>query len=205
MTTNVERKELPDGWKWVKLGDVCVGYKNTNPRRRPNTKFTYVDISSIDRITKSITNPRVMDGRDAPSRARRMIITGDVLVSTTRPNLNAVAIVDDRLDGQICSTGLCVLRSKGSLVIPHWLYYCAISERFVNSLSDLVSGAMYPAVTDKQVFEQVIPLPPLSEQKRIVAVLDDRIGSVEKARRAAEEMLEAVGTLRGAILRELLP
>ena len=151
-------QELAAGWKWVTLKEICTRHKNTDPRLKPNCRFTYVDISSIDRPTKTILNPSTITGKDAPSRARRKVKKGDVLVSTTRPNLNAIAMVDDELDGQICSTGLCVLRPKRHLATSQWLYYCAMSREFVNSLSNFVSGAMYPAVTDKHVFEQVISL-----------------------------------------------
>ena len=202
---NSERKKLPDGWKWAKLGDVCIRHKNTDPRRDPDKQFIYIDISSIDRSAKTILNPSVIFGKEAPSRAKRIVNKGDVLVSTTRPNLNAVALVHEDLDGQICSTGLCVLRPKTHLLDSRWLYYCAMSREFVSSLSNLVSGAMYPAVTDKQVFEQAIPLPSLEEQKGLAAVLDERMAAVEEARKAAEEMIDAVDALKNAILRELLP
>ncbi len=173
-----------------------------DPRQNPNNQFTYVDISSIDRSTKIILNPSVIIGKDAPSRARRIINKGDVLVSTTRPNLNSIAMVDDELDGQICSTGLCVLRPQKRLVISPWLYYCAMSREFVNSLSSLVNGAMYPAVTDKQVFQQLIPLPPLEEQKRITKTISERMATQELAKTAALQQLDAIEAIRPALLRQ---
>ena len=200
--TNPSEKPLPAGWKWVKLGEVCIKGENVDPTKNPALAFRYIDISSIDRDKKVIKSPSIVYGKDAPSRARKAVKSGDVLVSTTRPNLNAVALVGPELDGEVCSTGLCVLR-PGPDLMKEYLFRLVTTERFVRSLSDLVSGALYPAVTDAQVLNQEIPLPPLPEQRRIVARLDQQMAAVEKARLAAEEMLQNISSLRAAFLREI--
>ena len=192
---------LGTGWKWARLGDVCDSISTTDPRKQPDKKFTYIDISSIDRQTKSIVTPSVLSGKDAPSRARRIVRRGDVLVATTRPNLNAVALVGEELDGQVCSTGLCVLRPIPELLNPSWLLFATIHKDFVDSLSGAVTGAMYPAVSDKRVYEQEIPLPTLSEQKRIVAKLNDQLASADRASKAAEAQLAEVEALPSALVR----
>ena len=193
--------ELPADWRWVKLGDVCELATNTNPKRHPEQEFAYVDIASIDRASKEVTNPKVIKGGYAPSRARRLIRKGDVLVSTTRPNLNAVALVPHHLDNQICSTGICALRPTQELE-SGYLFAFVRSELFVSNVSSHVNGAMYPAVKDRQVVEIDIPLPPLAEQRRIVHVLDEKLALVEQAKRAAESQLEVTNALSGAYLRE---
>ena len=192
---------LPAGWKWAKLGDVCNKIKTTDPKRNPDNQFIYVDISSIDRSVKRITTPSVRMGKDAPSRARRIIHKDDVLVATTRPNLNAVALVGDDLDGQICSTGLCVLRPDGRRLDSNYLYHYTTHEPVVTALTEMVNGSMYPAVTDKHVMGQQIPLPPLSEQKRIAALLNEQMAYVETVRMSAREQLDAINALPAALLR----
>ena len=207
LTENLPRKflplgqKLPHSWQWARLGDVCEKIEIDNPKSRPDTLFMYVDISSINRNTKTIVSPSLIVGKDAPSRARRIIRKGDVLVSTTRPNLNAVALVSSGLDGEICSTGLCVLRPNREMVDSGYLYYYTTQETFVASLSAIVSGAMYPAVTDKQVFDQTIPLPPLSEQRRIVAALEAHRAAADRAKQAADDALNGLRELPGALLR----
>ncbi len=99
--------------------------------------FRYVDISSVDNQRKSIVEAKTIVGKEAPSRARQMIRANDVLVATTRPNLNAVAIVPPELDGSICSTGFCVLRSNGQ-VVQEYLFAFVRTGQFIRSLSDLV-------------------------------------------------------------------
>jgi type I restriction enzyme S subunit len=110
-------ENLPTGWKLTKFGDVCEQETGTyNPSNKSDVNFTYIDISSIDCVTKSIGSPKTLKGKDAPSRARKRIFQNDIILSTTRPNLNAVAIVPKEYDCQVCSTGFCVLRTKPELV-----------------------------------------------------------------------------------------
>jgi type I restriction enzyme S subunit len=141
-------------------------------------------------------------GKESPSRARQVILTNDVIVSTTRPNLNAVALVPKELNNQICSTGFCVLRAKSNLLDTNYLFHFVKSYKFVKSLSDLVKGALYPAVTNKQVFAQNIPLPPLPEQKRLATLLTEKLADVEHLQKTLEEQLQAINLMPCAILRQ---
>jgi len=143
-----------------------------DPRSNPDTPFLYVDISAIDRSLKVITAAPEILGTDAPSRARKEIREGDILVSTVRPNLNAVAVVPQYLDGQIASTGFCVLRSNKAIIDGKYLFYFTTTPNFVGILSSKVRGAHYPAVSDADVKEIELPLPTISEQHRIVEILD---------------------------------
>ena len=200
-----ERKKLPEGWRWVKLGDVCNKHTGIrDPRLEPDTTFQYVDISSVCNSKKCVTVAKSILGKDAPSRARQIIRFNDVIVATTRPNLNAVAQVPIELDNQICSTGFCVLRA-GESIFPEYLFAFVRYQLFVDALSDLVQGALYPAVNDGQVLAQHIPLPPLPEQQRIAAILKEQMGAVEKARMAAQERLRAIKALPAAFLRKIFP
>jgi type I restriction enzyme, S subunit len=200
-----ERKELPEGWRWVRLGDVCNRHTGIRDQRiEPDTIFQYVDISSVCNSKKCITVAKSILGKDAPSRARQIIRFNDIIVATTRPNLNAVAQVPKELDNQICSTGFCVLRA-GESILPEYLFAFVCYELFVDALSDLVKGALYPAVNDGQVLAQHIPLPPLPEQSRIAAILKEQMGAVEKARTTAQERLKAIKALPAAFLRQIFP
>ncbi len=196
--------DLPDGWKLIRIGDLCeVSTGTRDPRRDSEEQFQYVDISGVDNQTKRIIESRTIVGKDAPSRARQVIRENDVIVATTRPNLNAVASIPTNLDNQICSTGFCVLRAKGELD-AQYLFAFVRSEYFVNALSALVKGAMYPAVTDKQVKSQFIPIPPtIEEQRRIASILDEQMKAVDQARTAIEKQLAAANHLPNAYLRSV--
>lgn len=199
--TKDTKQKLPQGWRWVKLGEVCetpTGIRN--PKAAPEVPFKYIDIASIDNVRKCITGVQPILGKDSPSRARQIVRTNDVLVATTRPNLNAVAKVPEELDNQICSTGFCVLRANQHAV-SDYLFAWVRHPNFINALTDLVKGALYPAVTDRQVLSQPIPLPPLAEQQRIAGILKEQMAAVDKARVAAEQELAAINALPAALLR----
>ena len=199
-----EQTALPEGWRLVRLGDVCEDYTGTrDPRRNADELFRYVDISSVDNQRKRIIESKSILAKEAPSRARQIIRSNDVIIATTRPNLNAVAKVPESLDNEVCSTGFCVLRATEKLD-NGYLFAFVQSEDFIEPLSNLVKGALYPAVTDKQVKSQSIPLPPtIEEQRRIAAVLDRQMKAVEAARRSVEEQLAAAKLLPNAFLRSV--
>ena len=159
-------------WREIKIRALCARTRAADPRRNPEVAFRYIDISGIDRVAKRIATTAEILGADAPSRARQLVQSDDVLVSTVRPNLNAVAIVPEELDGAIASTGFCVLRTRKKVLAPRYLFYFTRTEPFVGALLQHVRGANYPAVTDRNVLDVTIPLPPPSEQRRIVEILD---------------------------------
>ncbi len=159
-------------WPVRPVGSVCLPTTVRDPRDTPEESFQYIDISSVDRDRKQITKVELVAGSQAPSRARKQVASDDVLVSTVRPNLNAVALVDRALDGEIASTGFCVLRGDRRLIDPRFLFFFCRTPQFVDSLSAKVTGAHYPAVSDGDVKSAPFALRPLSEQRRIVELLD---------------------------------
>lgn len=194
---------LIECWRLVQLADVCHRTIETiDPHADPLSDFAYIDISSIDPTNKVISAPKRLNGKDAPKRARRLVRSGDVLVSTVRPKLNAVALAADKHDGYVCSTAICVLRPKAE-ILPEYLYWFVRSPEFVDSLSAQATGAVYLSVSDRQIRDQLIPLPPISEQRRIAVVLNDRMEAVEKARKACEDQLEATRELPSVYLDEV--
>lgn len=174
------------------LRDVVEKSTGTrNPAVQPDEDFIYVDVSAIDNQQKIINGARVLLGSEAPSRARKLLRANDVLVSTVRPNLNAVALVPNELDGQVGSTGFCVLRAVPSRALPEYLFYFVRSRRFVDALGGLVAGALYPAVTDSQVLDQDLPLPGLNDQHSIVDLLS-RAEGIVRLRRTAQQKTAAL-------------
>lgn len=177
--------ELPDGWAMAKLAKITSDAAQHIPAQ--DELFTYIDIGSIDRETKRIATPQVLLGKDAPSRARKKVVKGDTLVSMTRPNLNAVAQVPAELDGQIASTGFDVLRPLNG-IDPRWLSYLVRTEDFVSTMTDLVQGALYPAVRSKDIRSYEAPIAPAKEQVRIADQLDTLLARVN----ACNDHLDAI-------------
>lgn len=155
----------------VSIRELTESISTWNPSRDPAAEFAYIDLSSVDNATKKVTGARSTIGAEAPSRARQAVAAGDVLVSTVRPNLNAVAVVPPELDGATASTGFTVLRPAAELD-GRYLFHWVRSPAFINEMVRKATGASYPAVSDRLIKESKIPAPLLSEQRRITAILD---------------------------------
>jgi len=187
-----------DKWKTVKLSDVCVRAENIDQRKQNGT-FTYVDIGSINSDLNRINETQELDWSEASSRARQIIRKNDTLFSTVRVNLQRVALVEREIPNGIASTGFTVLRANEDIVYPLYVFYNAVAPNFLDKLTKLQVGTAYPAVTDKMVLSQEIPLPPLAEQERIVELFQ----SVEQAIVHAERQEANLLKLKNQLLRDL--
>lgn len=177
------------GWQVKTLGEVLQKTETINPLQSPEAEFDYIDVSSISNTTFKIEETQILKGKDAPSRARRLVKANDVLFATIRPTLRRIAVVPEHLDKQVCSTGYCVLRPKAG--IDHrFVFYWLFTEDFMGQMECLQKGASYPAVTDGEVRAQLIPVPPLPEQQRIVGILDEAFESLATAKANVEKNLQ---------------
>ncbi|EOD8932028.1 restriction endonuclease [Pseudomonas aeruginosa] len=165
----------------------------------PTSDFVYVDISSIDRETKKITEAKALTLSQAPSRAKQLLRAGDVLVSMTRPNLNAVALVPEQLDGAIGSTGFHVLRSRW--LRPEFLLRLVQSQRFVDEMSALVQGALYPAVRPKDISAFTFVFETPAQQTRIVAKLDELLSDLESGVAELKNAQKKLAQYRQSLLK----
>lgn len=173
----------------VPIGECVEPIKTWNPARESNeSTFRYIDIGGVSQYEKTIMPNGEMPTAEAPSRARQLVAFGDVLVSTVRPNLNAVAFVPKDLSGATASTGFCVLRPTPSRLCGRYLFHWVRTQNFVANMVKQATGQSYPAVSDKIVKSSKLPLPPLEEQKRIAAILD-QADFLHRARRRAIERL----------------
>jgi type I restriction enzyme, S subunit len=186
----------PEKWLITTIDEVTTNTAQRQPRQDEN--FIYIDIGSIDREQKIISTPEEMLGKDAPSRARKVVQTGDILVSTTRPNLNAVAMVPEKFNNQIASTGFDVLRAPN--IDPRWLFYIVRTTDFVQAMSELVQGALYPAIRSKDIRSFEIPLAPLNEQKRIADKLDRLLAKVDACRERCDRIPLILKRFRQSVL-----
>lgn len=184
------------GWKWKKLREVTlINREIRNPSvTTPNMEFIYIDISSIEEGTGKIKEVKKILGKNAPSRARRVIHTNDVIMSTVRPYLKAFAIIPKEFDNQICSTGFAVLTCKEE-ILPLFLLYALFSDETIRQCNKMMVGAHYPALRIDQVARIKMPLPSLEEQKQIASYLNsiqEKILTLRKMQEQTEKILENI-------------
>ena len=181
---------LPKGWEWKKLGELCEKTSNINWGINNNTVYKYIDLSAVSRETLSITGYQNISSANAPSRAKKIVLNNDVIFATTRPTLKRATIIDDEFNGQICSTGFSVLRPQKDKILSKYIFYHLLTEAFMSYVEILQKGASYPAITDTEVKDYRIPIPPIPEQKRIVAILDKAFAAIDQAKANAEKNLQ---------------
>lgn len=181
----------------VSLGDIATPQiDRSGPTESP---FVYVDISSVDRETKRICDAKSLEVEAAPSRAKQRLKAGDVLVSMTRPNLNAVAMVSSEFDGAIGSTGFHVLRTE--FVEPKFLFYLVQTRAFIEAMSACVQGALYPAVRPKDIESFRFFLPSSAEQHRIVAKIEELFSELDQGVASLKTAREQLKVYRQSLLK----
>lgn len=198
---DTETTDLPGGWVITDIDSITLPITTLDPKRTPESQFTYLDISGVDNVCNKIIEHKSYLGKDAPSRARQLVKAGDVLFSTVRTYLKNIAKVPVEYDGEIASTGFSVLRAANG-VSPDYLFYYTLTPAFLNPLSDLQRGSSYPAVRDKDVREQKIPLPPLPEQHRIVAKIEELFSELDKGIESFKTAREQLKVYRQVLLNE---
>ena len=200
MRTDRRNQNLPRGWEWTTLGDVCLPVDKVRPQETPEKPFTYLDIASIDNSKWRVVSPKVYAGGDAPSRARQKVRSGDILFSTVRTYLKNVAMVPPEYDGQIASTGFCVLHPADK-IDGKLIFYYVLSDEFIAAMNPLQRGTSYPAVRDSDVFTRKLRLPPLPEQRRIVAEIEKQFTRLETAETALKRVETNLKRCRASVLK----
>ncbi len=191
----------PAGWTRTVLGDVTQMVLKIDPSEEPGKEFLYLDISSVDNAAKKIVAPKRYLAQDAPSRARQLVRPGDTLFSTVRTYLRNIAMVTEAYDGQVASTGFCVIRPAPP-VDSRFIFLLVQTDAFVDALTRLQRGTSYPAVRDSDVLAQEVPLPPLPEQQRIVAKIEELFTRLDAGVESLERVQALLERYRQAVLRD---
>jgi type I restriction enzyme S subunit len=142
----------------------------------PDYEFRYVDIGSVGRGTLT-EQPQTVRFSNAPSRARRIVRKGDILVSTVRTYLRAVLPIRPGLDDVIASTGFAVIRPTA--VDPEFAGWLLQSDTFIEEVVARSVGVSYPAINAMELGDVRVPIPPLPAQKAIASYLDQETTRID--------------------------
>lgn len=144
----------------------------------PDYRFLYCDVSSVERGNLTIPDATLRFA-DAPSRARRIAKSGDIVMSTVRPYLKAVAQVPDSEDNLIFSTGFVVLTPTQEEVNSRYLYWVLQSDPFVAEATRWSNGVSYPAINVDDLMRIKLSLPTVKVQKQIAQFLDTETAKID--------------------------
>ncbi len=190
---------IPHRWQWGRVRQVT----SDRGQMVPNQSFTYIDVTAINKEAGRIEGAKAISAAEAPSRARKIVRKGDVLYSCVRPYLLNIAIVEGEFSPPaIASTAFAVLNSF-SLVVPRYQWIVLRSPFFVVCVDEKMRGQAYPAINDSDFSLLPFPLPPLAEQHRIVAKVDELMALCDRLEAARTDREKRRDRLTSAALTRL--
>lgn len=165
-------------------------------------ELAYIDIGNVDSQGRvhDIVNYRF---EDAPSRARRIVRDGDVIISTVRTYLQAIAPVENPPENLIVSTGFAVVRPSN--VLDHrFCKYALRANRFLWEVESRSTGVSYPAINASDLGDIKVSLPELGAQRLIANYLDRETARIDRLIAEKERMLALLQEKRAALISRVV-
>ena len=170
--------DIPESWEWVRLKTLTYNHG----QKKPTSEFCYIDIGSIDNKHQKLNEQEtIVVPEKAASRARKIVNEGDILYSTVRPYLHNMCIIDREFSREaIASTGFAVLKCCADYS-NEFLFYYMMSPDFDSYANDTANskGVAYPAINDERLSMALVPIPPVSEQRRILKQLLEILPTIQ--------------------------
>jgi len=190
--------KIPNEWELKHFEDVAdIDNESLNSMTSKDYEFDYISLSDVDSDDFKIeTTKQVL--ATAPSRARRIVHKGDVLMSTVRPNLQGFSFIRDDVKDLIASTGFAVITAIkcNNEFLFQYLFSTGISKQFYQ----LLVGSNYPAINSSDVKKLKLPVPPFPEQKAIAHVL----GLMDSAINANNQLISKKELQKKWLMQNLL-
>ena len=164
---NGQYGKMPKGWCLVTGTSLFKQMKSAKPK---GELFKYIDIDSIDNKSNIVSSIKEIPTIEAPSRASRYTEKGDVVFSMVRPYLRNIARITE--NDCIASTGFYIC-SPYNCMLSKFCYYLMLSNYVVDGLNTFMKGDNSPSITKREIENWLYPLPPMNEQYRIVAKIEE--------------------------------
>lgn len=194
-----ELGEIPEDWEVVNIGELGqLDPENLGSTTSLDYEFNYVSLEQIERGILLGTTKTIF--RNAPSRARRVLKKGDILVSTVRPNLMSHYFIQHEVNYLICSTGFSVIRFFEEKLCPGYLYQHLFSSVINNQIEMLISGSNYPAINSGDVKQLKVQIGSVEEQTAIATILSDMDDEIQ----ALAQHLSKTRQIKQGMMQELL-
>ena len=177
---NGHSEKLPQNWCWTKGKFIFSPMKSVRPT---GEMFQYIDIDSIDNTRQAVKEIKVIKTSNAPSRASRYTQKEDVIFSMVRPYLRNIAKIS--INDCIASTGFYVCRPL-DMLHSEYCYYLMISDYVVCGLNQFMKGDNSPSINKGDIDNWLFPLPPFSEQQRIVEKIEELFSVLDNIQNALE-------------------
>lgn len=192
--------EIPKHWALSRVKEIAyINQKSLSDGTPLDYEFYYVDIGSVTYGTSGYLSER-MTFKNAPSRAKRIVKSGDTIISTVRTYLKAITQIENA-ENLIVSTGFAVLTPKRMIFrsyFSNWL----MSETFINRVSAISKGVSYPATNSTEIGDLFVLLPPHHEQTAIAAYLDTKASQIDRKIELLNQKATYYGNLKQSLINE---
>lgn len=189
---------LPEGWKWVRLGDYNYYVSETvNPALFKENTFELYSVPS-----SYLNYPEILLGKEIGS-SKQTVEPGDVLLCKINPRINRVWQVTGYTNNKLIASSEWII-FRNTNILSSYIMYCMRSEYFREYMLSNVSGVggSLMRAQPKYVRRYPIPLPPIDEQQRIVDCIESLFAKLDEAREKAEAVLDGFESRKAAILHK---
>ncbi len=191
--------EIPRHWDSKPLKYLCTYNDEVLPETTAkDAEIQYIDIGSVSAVD-GISKIETMIFKDAPSRARRIVRDGDVIVSTVRTYLEAIAAINNPPENLIVSTGFAVIRPNQYLY-KSFASYCLRAKGFIKEVVARSVGVSYPAINSSDLVNITIPSIEYVEQVKIANFLDHETAKIDSLIAKQEKLIELLKEKRQAVI-----
>lgn len=197
-------KEIPKHWEFKPLKRyVKLNQHSITEKTKPNYLLKYVDIGNVT-FNGLLNEPEEITFEKAPSRARRIVKSGDTILSTVRTYLKAIAFFDIADDNLIASTGFAVL-SPSKNIIPKYLKYLLSSSYFLHKVNFWAIGVNYPSINNDRLMSIKVAVPPtIEEQKGIIEFIEIGLVNFEKTISKAKLEIEKAKEYQESLITQVV-
>ena len=187
-------------WERRRIDGISeIDPENLPSDTNPDFTFNYISLEQVD--AGQLLGYSEERFRTAPSRARRVLRYGDVLMSTVRPGLMAHLLYHEQITNAVCSTGFAVLRIKTCLSDSGFLFFHLLGHVVNEQVKKALAGSNYPAISGRDVGLLEIPCPSsIQEQRAIAAILSD----VDAEIAALERRRDKTRAIKQGMMQQLL-
>ena len=191
---------IPEHWNLKPLKHIVECNSESLPENTPkNQLINYIEIGDVS-AGQGITGFEKYEFEKAPSRARRIVREGDVIISTVRTYLKAIASIERQFDNYVVSTGFAVLTPKQ--FDSTYLNNIVLSNGFIGEIISLSKGISYPSITSSDLLQIKVPFPSTLEQEDIGAYLDQKTTEIDTLITKKEQLIKLLEEERTAMINQ---
>ena len=177
--------EIDENWHQIKIENVGVVNNSTYKHFEDKEEYIYIDVSSVGKGNGIIDQSNIIRSSDLPSRAKRKIKKGSIIISSVRPNLKGFSIIDFDPENHVVSTGFMILDVNESFD-NRFIYYSFFTKSVMNQMIAKMGKGSYPSINQADFMELSIYIPEIEHQVKIADRLDLENSAVQSNKKLIE-------------------